>query len=117
MVLLQLGENVCPNPVCNRFLQIMTLEEHEEHNRTTAQLVFLNLFCVEYCLILLKMKEMEYSPVLKIEFGPPPTGFGSVGSPPKMLKCRHMQQTTKITILCTDTLSFPEQIQFCRLLL
>ena len=55
-------------------------------------------------------------PVLKIEFGPPHADFGSVWSPQKARKFRLMQPTTKMGILCIDsvTLSFPEQIQFCR---
>ena len=44
--------------------------------------------------------EYDYSfleaadPVLKIEFGPPHAGFGSVWSPQKARKFRHKQQTT-----------------------
>ena len=41
-------------------------------------------------------------PVLKIEFGSPAADFGSVWSHQKVLKFRHMQQTSQMGILCID---------------
>ena len=60
---------------------------------------------------------LHFGPILKIEFGPAHPDFGSVLSPLKARKYRHMQQTTKMGILwhCQfDTLSSPVQIQFWR---
>ena len=44
-------------------------------------------------------------PVLRIEFGPQHADFGTVWSPQKACKFRHMQQTTKMGILCVLTVS------------
>ena len=49
----------------------------------------------------------DYCPVLKIEFGPPHTDFGSVWSPQKARKYRHF-----VTVSIYHT-KFSVQIQFC----
>ena len=40
------------------------------------------------------------SPVLKIKFGPPHADFGSVWSPQKARKFRHMEQTKQKWVFC-----------------